>query len=100
LRGGADERGWRTAFVAGLVVAPWVFGVFAALPEIRTDASWPVLIAAGLLVGVGTRLGSGCTSGHGICGLSRLSARSLVAVLTFMAFGFLTVFAVRHLVGG
>ena len=100
LRGGADERGWRAAFVAGLVVAPWVFGVFAALPEIRTDASWPVLIAAGLLVGVGTRLGSGCTSGHGICGLSRLSARSLVAVLTFMAFGFLTVFAVRHLVGG
>jgi len=88
---------WRTAFVLGLIAAPMLCRLFAALPEIRIDAAWPILILAGLLVGAGTRYGSGCTSGHGVCGLSRLSPRSLVATLTFMAAGFATVYVVRHL---
>ena len=88
---------WRAAFVAGLVAAPLAYGEFAVLPEIRVDAGYAVLIAAGLLVGVGTRYGSGCTSGHGVCGISSLSLRSLVATLAFMAAGFTTVFVTRHL---
>jgi len=88
---------WRAAFVAGLVAAPLAYGVFAALPAIRVDTDIAVLIVAGLLVGVGTRYGSGCTSGHGVCGISRLSPRSIVATLAFMAAGFATVFATRHL---
>ena len=91
------DIGWRVAFIGGLVVAPLVYGLFAALPAVQIDASYLALVVAGLLVGVGTRYGSGCTSGHGVCGLSRLSPRSLVATLTFMAAGFATVFAVRHL---
>lgn len=89
---------WRIAFVAGLVAAPVLYGLFATLPESRIDAAWPVLIIAGLLVGFGTRLGSGCTSGHGVCGMSRLSPRSIVATLAFMGFGFATVYVVRHLI--
>jgi hypothetical protein len=88
---------WRVAFVIGLIVAPACYRLFAALPESRIDAGWPMLILAGLLVGFGTRLGSGCTSGHGVCGLARLSPRSILATLTFMSFGFATVFVVRHL---
>lgn len=88
---------WRLAFLAGLVAAPLLFGVFASLPAVRIDASMPVLIVAGLLVGLGTRYGAGCTSGHGVCGLSRLSPRSLVATAAFMAAGFATVFVVRHI---
>jgi hypothetical protein len=84
----ADDRLWRVAFVAGLAAAP--------LPDVRIDASWLVLVVAGVLVGYGTRLGNGCTSGHGVCGLSNLSPRSLAAVLTFMAVGFATVYLVRH----
>jgi uncharacterized membrane protein YedE/YeeE len=91
------DRTWRLAFIAGLVASPLVYGVFAAMPEIRIEASPLVLIAAGLCVGIGTRYGAGCTSGHGICGLSRFSLRSLVATLSFMATGFATVFVVRHL---
>ncbi len=91
------DVGWRVAFIGGLVAAPLVYGLFAALPAVQIDASYLALVVAGLLVGVGTRYGSGCTSGHGVCGLSRLSPRSLVATLTFMAAGFATVFAVRHL---
>ncbi|OWW18661.1 YeeE/YedE family protein [Noviherbaspirillum denitrificans] len=91
---------WRLAFIAGLVGAPALYGVFATLPEADISANWMVLVAAGLLVGVGSRYGSGCTSGHAVCGLSRLSPRSLVATLVFMGSGFLTVFAVRHLLGG
>lgn len=87
---------WRAAFVLGLVAAPWVHALVAALPVPRIEASLPALVVAGLLVGVGTRYGSGCTSGHGVCGLSRLSPRSLVATVAFMAAGFLTVFVVRH----
>ncbi len=90
---------WRIAFLLGLVGAPLAYSLFLPLPTVRIDADTVTLVAAGLLVGVGTRYGSGCTSGHGVCGLSRLSPRSLVATLTFMAAGFVTVFVVRHLIG-
>ncbi|VTU31524.1 putative transporter component [Variovorax sp. PBL-H6] len=90
---------WRVAFVLGLVGAPLVYLLFAALPKPQIDAGYGALVVAGLLVGVGTRYGSGCTSGHGVCGLSRLSPRSLVATAAFMGAGFVTVFATRHLLG-
>ncbi|MFM9925229.1 YeeE/YedE family protein [Variovorax sp. H27-G14] len=90
---------WRAAFVIGLVGAPVVYGLFAVLPTPRIDAQFGALVAAGLLVGVGTRYGAGCTSGHGVCGLARLSPRSLVATVAFMAAGFVTVFVMRHLFG-
>lgn len=93
------DIGWRAAFVVGLLLAPLLYQAFAPLPESRVDAGWPLLLAAGLLVGFGTRLGAGCTSGHGVCGLSRFSPRSLVATLAFMGFGFATVFVMRHLIG-
>lgn len=92
----ASGGAWRVAFIIGLLAAPWVYGLFAPMPAAASPASWPVLVIAGLLVGFGTRLGSGCTSGHGVCGLSRLSMRSLVATLCFMAAGFATVFVARH----
>jgi uncharacterized membrane protein YedE/YeeE len=95
----AGEFAWRLAFVAGLLVAPLAYAAVAALPPITIEASYPVLIAAGLLVGIGTRFAGGCTSGHGVCGLSRLSSRSLVATLSFMAAGFITVFVIRHVIG-
>jgi uncharacterized membrane protein YedE/YeeE len=87
---------WRAAFVAGLVAAPLAWLVVAALPRLHVAADTPTLVVAGLLVGIGTRYGSGCTSGHGVCGLSRGSWRSLVATATFMAAGFVVVFVVRH----
>ena len=91
---------WRAAFVLGLVGAPLVyFALAGALPRPRIDASVAALVAAGLLVGIGTRYGSGCTSGHGVCGLSRFSPRSLVATASFMGAGFATVYVVRHLLG-
>ena len=90
---------WRIAFVAGLIMAPVMYAFFAPLPEVRIDADYPLLILAGLLVGIGTRYGSGCTSGHGICGISRLSPRSIVATILFMASGFMTVFVMRHVFG-
>ena len=88
---------WRAAFVVGLVAAPWVYRLFAVVPRLRIDAGYGAIVAAGLLVGIGTRYGSGCTSGHGVCGLSRLSVRSLAATAAFMVAGFVTVFALRHL---
>ncbi|HPU80975.1 YeeE/YedE family protein [Accumulibacter sp.] len=88
---------WRAAFVIGLILAPLLYRVLAPLPEIRIEAGTGLIILAGLLVGVGTRYGAGCTSGHGICGLSRRSPRSIVATLSFMAAGFATVFVMRHL---
>ena len=88
---------WRVAFLLGLVAAPLAYTLFAIPPELRIDASYGALVMAGLLVGVGTRYGSGCTSGHGVCGLSRLSPRSLVATAAFMSAGFATVFVLRHL---
>jgi uncharacterized membrane protein YedE/YeeE len=94
----AGDISWRIAFVAGLIAAPLAWRLLAALPEIRVDASVPVLVAAGLLVGVGTRYGGGCTSGHGVCGVSRMSPRSIVATLAFMAAGFATVYVARHLI--
>jgi uncharacterized membrane protein YedE/YeeE len=96
LRPAPGDVGWRVAFLAGLAGAPLAYGLFAALPEVRIDAGAGTLVAAGLLVGLGTRYGSGCTSGHGVCGVSRLSPRSLVATLSFMLAGFLTVFVLRH----
>ena len=94
----AGDVSWRIAFVAGLVAAPLAWGLVAALPEIRVDAGYPVLAAAGLLVGVGTRYAGGCTSGHGVCGISRASPRSIAATVAFMAAGFVTVYVVRHLI--
>ena len=97
LRASRGDVGWRVAFIAGLVGAPLLYGLFATLPDVQVDAGYGALAAAGLLVGIGTRYGSGCTSGHGVCGISRLSPRSLVATGLFMAAGFLTVFVARHL---
>ncbi|WP_038209141.1 YeeE/YedE family protein [Xenophilus azovorans] len=90
------EWAWRLAFVAGLFASPWLFALATALPVPRIEAGGGVLVLAGLLVGLGTRLGGGCTSGHGVCGLARLSPRSLAATLAFMAAGFATVFVARH----
>lgn len=91
------DLAWRVAFLLGLAFAALASRLFAEVPRIDIDTDWPLLVVAGVLVGFGSRLGSGCTSGHGICGLSRLSPRSIVATATFMSTGFLTVFAVRHL---
>lgn len=88
---------WRVTFVAGLIFAPLVYGVFYAWPHVQIDADYGALIAAGLLVGVGTRYGSGCTSGHGVCGISRLSPRSIAATAIFMAAGFVGVYLIRHI---
>lgn len=99
LKPARGDIAWRIAFVAGLLISPVVFAVAAPLPEVRIEASYPVLVIAGLLVGIGTRFGSGCTSGHGVCGLSRRSPRSLVATVSFMFAGFVTVYLVRHLIG-
>lgn len=93
------DRYWRLAFVAGLVIAPAIwFAVTGAMPEVAVTDSWPLLLVAGLIVGVGTQIGSGCTSGHGVCGLARLSPRSAVATAVFMAAALLTVFVTRHLI--
>lgn len=90
---------WRFAFLLGLISAPAAYALFAPLPAVQVDAGSATLVVAGLLVGVGTRYGAGCTSGHGVCGISRLSPRSLVATAAFMAAGFATVFIVRHIIG-
>lgn len=87
---------WRIAFILGLIVAPFFFKILSPLPQVRIDAGTFTLIVAGLLVGFGTRVGSGCTSGHGVCGLSRQSLRSVVATIVFIVAGFLTVTVVRH----
>ena len=98
LRPTLPDAAWRVAFIAGLVVAPIVYLLFARSPSITIDAGYPTLVVGGVLVGVGTRYGAGCTSGHGVCGLSRASPRSLVATLVFMAAGFATVFVARHVI--
>lgn len=90
------DAGWRIAFLAGLLAAPLVWPLFAQPVAPRIEAGPVLLVVAGLLVGWGTRYGSGCTSGHGVCGLARLSLRSLIATLAFMATGFATVFLLRH----
>ena len=96
LRPKADDVLWRLSFLLGMLVAPSLYVAFVGPMQATIDASWAMVIVAGLLVGIGTRYGSGCTSGHGVCGLSRLSPRSLVATLSFMAAGFFTVFVLRH----
>lgn len=99
LRPMKGDVSWRVAFVVGLVSAPVVYGLYTSVPRPQIDAGWTALVVAGLLVGVGIRYGSGCTSGHGVCGLSRRSPRSLVATASFMTAGFATVFVLRHLLG-
>ena len=96
---GNGDVAWRVAFVIGLVGAPLVYGLFAVLPVLQIDAQFAALVIAGLLVGVGTRYGSGCTSGHGVCGLARLSPRSVVATAAFMGAGFAAVFVTRNVFG-
>ena len=93
-----EDIAWRVAFLLGLVASPLIFALFYPLPPVHIEATAPTLIISGLLVGIGTRYGSGCTSGHGVCGLSRRSPRSVVATVAFMAAGFLTVYIVRHLI--
>lgn len=87
------------AFIAGLPLGAAAVAAFVRRPDVEVTSSLPILIAAGLLVGFGTRLGNGCTSGHGVCGLARLSSRSIAATASFMLAGFVTVYVVRHLVG-
>ena len=96
---GGEGRGEKALFLLGLLLAPLLWQVFVALPVIEFQGGWQSLVLAGLLVGVGTRYGAGCTSGHGVCGISRLSPRSLVATLAFMASGFAAVYVLRHGLG-
>ncbi len=96
LRPARGDVGWRVAFVAGLLAAPLAYRAFAPLPAVQLDAGYGQLVLAGLIVGLGTRYGAGCTSGHGVCGISRLSPRSLIATAAFMIAGVATVYFVRH----
>ncbi|MFM2435822.1 MAG: hypothetical protein RL063_1803 [Pseudomonadota bacterium] len=91
-----NDIGWRVAFIIGLILAPLAWATVNTLPNINIEASNGLLAISGLIVGISTRYGSGCTSGHGVCGISRLSPRSIIATLAFMGTGFLTVFIVRH----
>lgn len=99
LRPARGDIAWRAAFVIGLLGSPVAYALVAAWPKPQIAAEYGALVLAGVLVGVGTRYGAGCTSGHGVCGLSRLSPRSLVATLAFMSAGFVTVFVIRHGLG-
>ncbi len=98
LRPVRGDVAWRLLFLAGIVLVPFAWSLVAALPEVQIDAGATTLLLAGLLVGIGTRYGAGCTSGHGVCGVARLSPRSLVATATFVAAGFVTVWLLRHAV--
>jgi uncharacterized membrane protein YedE/YeeE len=98
---GQADNGWRWLFLLGLLAGPWLYHALAAVPYPEpSHLSWPYALVGGLLVGVGVKLGSGCTSGHGVCGIGRLSLRSLVATLVFMTTGIVTVFVLRHLLAG
>lgn len=99
LRTPDNLQAWRWAFITGLLLAPWVYSQFSPLPFITLQAGLWMTILAGLLVGIGTRLGNGCTSGHGVCGIARFSKRSICATLTFMGTGILTVFVLSILRG-
>jgi uncharacterized membrane protein YedE/YeeE len=99
LRPSPGDVAWRVAFIGGLFVAPLVWLTMGAMPPAQIDHSPALLAAGGLLVGIGTRFGSGCTSGHGVCGIARLSPRSLLATACFIGAGFVTVFVVRHVLG-
>jgi uncharacterized membrane protein YedE/YeeE len=95
------DSAWRVSLVLGLISAPFLVALFfGIIPVVEIDSGWLAIVIAGLLVGFGAQYGSGCTSGHGICGLSRLSPRSLVATLAFMSAGFVMVFIIRHMIGG
>jgi uncharacterized membrane protein YedE/YeeE len=94
-----EGGGEKALFLLGLLLSPLLWQLFTSLPTVEINSGWLALIIAGVAVGIGTRYGSGCTSGHGVCGLSRLSPRSLAATLSFMAAGFATVFVMRHLLG-
>jgi uncharacterized membrane protein YedE/YeeE len=97
----AGDKGWRIAFIAGLILAPLLAGwIGYGMPTPQLPASWTVIIAGGLLVGFGTRMGDGCTSGHGICGIARLSGRSIAATVIFMLTAVATVAVSRHMFGG
>jgi uncharacterized membrane protein YedE/YeeE len=99
LRPTGDGPGWRIAFLVGLIAGPLLFQLMAGdMPPITIEANFPLLIVAGLMVGFGTNLGSGCTSGHGVCGIARLSPRSITATVVFMLAGMITVYIVRHVV--
>ncbi len=91
-----EDMSWRIAFIAGLIAAPLIWQLFLGLPVIHISNNYAALAIAGLVVGIGTRYGSGCTSGHGVCGLSRLSPRSFIATLVFMGTGVVTVYIIRH----
>ena len=99
-RAGLADTSWRIMFLAGLVVGAAATALVAGSPILHVEASWPVLVLGGILVGYGTQLGRGCTSGHGVCGIARFSRRSIAATLVFMAAAAVTVFIARHLVGG
>ena len=100
-KGPTSGRVEKLSFISGMIIAPMILLALTPInAQSIVSASWPVIIAAGLIVGFGTRLGSGCTSGHGICGLSRLSARSMVATLCFMGAGMASTFVIRHVIGG
>lgn len=99
LQRGSEGVSEKALFLLGLLIAPLLWGVLATLPRIEFQNGWLGLLVAGLLVGIGTRYGSGCTSGHGVCGLSRLSPRSMIATACFMFSGFATVFVLRHVMG-
>lgn len=91
-----DDLDWRVAFVFGLLISSFAWQLFFTMPDVRIEADEILLVVAGLLVGFGTRYGSGCTSGHGVCGIARFSPRSIVATLTFMLTGFAVVYLLRH----
>lgn len=95
-----SDLDWRLAFVIGLIVAPIVYGLAIGAPLVQITTRPEIVLSSGLLVGFGTQLGSGCTSGHGVCGIARLSPRSMIATLLFMASGFVTTYLLRHVVGG
>jgi uncharacterized membrane protein YedE/YeeE len=98
LRPAAGDIGWRLAFLLGLVGAPLAWLAFGAMPPTQIDHAPALLALSGLLVGIGTRFGSGCTSGHGVCGVARLSPRSIAATAGFLLAGFVTVFVMRHII--
>lgn len=95
----SGQYGWQISFISGLIVSPFIWSLFNPLPQISYTSNLTGLLISGILVGFGTRLANGCTSGHGICGLSRLSINSLIAVFSFMTSGFLTVYISKHLLG-
>lgn len=99
LRAATADAGWRLLFLAGLLIGAAAAGWAGGLRTLHIDASWPALAVAGVLVGYGTQLGSGCTSGHGVCGIARFSPRSVAATLVFMGAAIVTVFVVHHVVG-